>query len=1510
MPLLAALCLINPLILQAQELNNNFAGSSFQSENSSNSSAQQVVAKPELILQTGYNSSLNATRLMFSPDGRLLATATLGSSVIKLWETSTGRELRNLQSGIQNAPGTSPLVAFSRTSRLLATVGADNIVRIWDVVSGRELQTLAQTEHAAQSQDVHFITFGIDDRTLLSVSDAIRVWDVTTGREIRTEQNIVPSLVRGAALSPDGRKLAVIIVENSRPLVRVFDLESPRQPQSINLPNNSTANAQLSFTSNGTLLISAINEGRLRLLDLAAGGRERELGRVTKDSFAELSSNGRFLALSDGQRIKIWDVTKGHQLNNFETFASSDSTSQPPNIVRVSDDGNQVATGGLNSPTVIWNARTGKQQLKLKGRTNQAYKISFSADGNRLFSGGRTFWDLRTGRGLRMLRQPNDQMIGFPSPDGLKLVVAEPNTRILSVFETQTGRQVNRLEARVEGVVQSVSFSRDSSIMAATYSPAKRVSSPDEFLNSGSQIKIWDVGSGRELNTFTLQVRCVDAIFSPDARFIATLDVAGNISLWDSGSGKKLRDITDHNGKATAIAFSEDSTKIAIGSSPSDDTSNSPGEVAIWDLKTNRTSGVFRGSQRSITNVAFTTDGQWIAASATDNTIQIWDVTSQRPLSALKGHTANINSIAFSPNSRLLASAGDDGSTFLWDTKTGDHLLTLISLDDGGEWITVTPQGLFDGTPVAWNQILWRYDHDTFNVAPIEWFFTEFYYPNLLADIFSGKRPRVENDVSHKDRRQPIVKLTGPAPADTGTTSRRVKIRIEITDAAPDKDNPRGTGARDLRLFRNGALVKVWPGDLLKGASSVSLEEDITLTEGANRLTAYAFNRDNVKSKDALLSITGAQSLRRDSTAYIIAVGINEYANPQYNLKYAVADAQAFSQELRQRLSQVLRFDRIEIVPLINADATKANVISALQRLAGSKQTAARSEPSVLETLKQVEPEDTVVIYFAGHGTAQGQRFYLIPYDLGFMGEREILNEQDLQTILSHSISDVELAQAVQGIDAGHLLMFIDACNSGQALEAEEKRRGPMNSKGLAQLAYEKGMYILTAAQSYQAALEAAQLGHGLLTYSLVEEGLKTENADSKPKDGVLTAREWLDFATERVPQLQEEKMKQSRGIGLGLSFTYGEQDIVDPQKRNLQRPRSFYRRELEADPFVVSRSATSPRARSLTLNAPLAQTGLSRWIDLQTVSLVARSRFVQNTQDVTTANQAQYQVQFKGRFKFDQAGKYSLNAGIFTGSRFVLGFNDTGIGTGEPVTNLYLKQLYFSAKPITGVEVQFGGLYFNRGESTEITTYDNDGYLMGERLVVQRPQNFFFDEISATHAFLGDLNTPNINKRWNRLKKSNYHQFLASKRIGERAVVSGDYSFQSGVDTLRQGLRLNTPEFKPIDFFRLEIYERVNSNAAAGLAVYGEKTLLQKRLTLGGGYAQIDPNYGPFNADRLSIGRRYFFNGSYKLTPEFTVSTFYTRAFSNNFQINNHTRFEVLVTYNFLRTLQKTGLF
>src|SRR5215217_1855717 len=83
-------------------------------------------AKPELVLQTGYNNFYGATRLVFSPDGKLLATATFRSNTVKLWETASNRKLRDLSSGGQASAALAPTVAFSRDSRLIAASGSDN----------------------------------------------------------------------------------------------------------------------------------------------------------------------------------------------------------------------------------------------------------------------------------------------------------------------------------------------------------------------------------------------------------------------------------------------------------------------------------------------------------------------------------------------------------------------------------------------------------------------------------------------------------------------------------------------------------------------------------------------------------------------------------------------------------------------------------------------------------------------------------------------------------------------------------------------------------------------------------------------------------------------------------------------------------------------------------------------------------------------------------------------------------------------------------------------------------------------------------------------------------------------------------------------------------------------------------------------------------------------------------------------------------------------------------------
>jgi WD40 repeat protein/uncharacterized caspase-like protein len=1220
---------------------------------------QSREAKPELVLQTGYNRFFGATRLVFSPDGRLLATATFRSNTIKLWETATGRKLRELSSAGQGTPGIAPFVAFSRDNRLIAAAASDNSVKVWDVTTGRELHTFAGPRSVMSIIGVYFIDFATNNQ-LVTLSDAARVWDLKTGRELRTLPVDAMDILgnfngtnAGMQLTPDATQFAVYSGDPEAH-VKLIDVSNGREIRRVKLPEDRIDSMHVAFTPDGRLLAAGVVDRRFKVWDLTAK-KDHELASASREVMQiTFSRDGRLVALSANYNVRVWDVATMRELPSLKV-PNTGMYPYADAYMNFSDDGKRIATSGFDSDTIVWETETGKRLANFTGRTNMAFNVTFSPDGTQLYSGDRTRWDLRTGRGLRLMPKSPETSFGIPSPDGRLLALTAPNNSEVSLVEVPSGQQVHVLKSLGPNkAVQRIRFSADGSVLAVIYGATETqkftaVPIADMF-SAANLITLWDVKTGRELRPLATNDLPADVDFSDDGRTIATIGMSGQTSLWDARTSSKLRDLTPSPMTGTdpvnlvkikpgqmptmpnlndisammtnvfgmmssgtmgqkSVAFSGDGRMLAtsgfeskanmdfaamisraMSGQRSQKGSKQPdlyspynmltdfkvdtvGQVRLWDVATGREIGALKGHGRGVTKVVFSRDGKFLASAASDNTIKIWDVENRRELRTLAGHTSTIESIDFTPDGRLLASASDDGSTFLWDAKNGEHLLTLISLDDGSEWMVVTPQGLFDGTPVSWSQILWRYNQETFNVAPIEWFFNEFYYPGLLADVIAGKRPRVAQDVSKKDRRQPVVKLTlvGPPAGDSGIASRTVKVKIDVADAPADKDNSKGSGAQDLRLFRNGSLVKVWHGDVLKGQAAVSLEQEITVTAGPNRLVAYAFNRDNVKSKDAPLVLSGADSLKRKGTAYIVAVGVNEYANPQYNLKYAVADARSFGEEIRRKQMQIGGFERVEVIELLDANATKQNILSVIKRLAGEPgPPTLKAGPG--DGLKRVEPEDTVIIYYAGHGTAQAQRFYLIPHDLGYTGDRTKLTEAGLKTMLSHSISDVEIEAAVEGLDAGHLLLIVDACNSGQALEAEEKRRGPMNSKGLAQLAYEKGMYILTAAQSFQAALEAAQLGHGYLTYALVEEGLKTPVADSEPKDGVLIAREWLNFATERVPRMQEEKMAQGRGLGIQIAFTEGETDIADPQQRTVQRPRVFYRRELEANPLVIAK--------------------------------------------------------------------------------------------------------------------------------------------------------------------------------------------------------------------------------------------------------------------------------------------------------------------------------------------------
>lgn len=318
-------------------------------------------------------------------------------------------------------------------------------------------------------------------------------------------------------------------------------------------------------------------------------------------------------------------------------------------------------------------------------------------------------------------------------------------------------------------------------------------------------------------------------------------------------------------------------------------------------------------------------------------------------------------------------------------------------------------------------------------------------------------------------------------------------------------------------------------------------------------------------------------------------------------------------------------------------------------------------------------------------------------------------------------------------------------------------------------------------------------------------------------------------------------------------------------------------------------------------------QEKIARWFSLDTAHLSTRYHFIENADGTTATNNNQYQVSVRGAFKLDRSAKYSLHAGLFTGNTFPGGWNATGWGTGQGQGRFFLKQLYLSAKPLTGLEVQYGGFGFVRGQSTEATTYDNDGYLTGERIILTRPNNFYFDEISITYGYLGDFTTPNVIHRFDRLAQSNYHQFVLSKKLNERIRFSSEYAYDAGVDVFRQAINVGLHELHVIDRVLFEDYERISPDNGYGLGLYGEKKVYS-HLTLSGGYTQIDrPG---LNSDRFLQGKRLYANALFPLTSEFDITTGITRGIGVIPPKISRTRFDLVFEYNLLHTLKRTGIF
>jgi hypothetical protein len=317
--------------------------------------------------------------------------------------------------------------------------------------------------------------------------------------------------------------------------------------------------------------------------------------------------------------------------------------------------------------------------------------------------------------------------------------------------------------------------------------------------------------------------------------------------------------------------------------------------------------------------------------------------------------------------------------------------------------------------------------------------------------------------------------------------------------------------------------------------------------------------------------------------------------------------------------------------------------------------------------------------------------------------------------------------------------------------------------------------------------------------------------------------------------------------------------------------------------------------------SARVAAEGTTPHVQVQEAMLLGRYRFTETGAHVRTANQLEDKIAFRARLNADRKGRVSLQIGVLSGPTLTGSWNNTGAGMGSRTFDLAIRQLYVTAVPIEGIEAQVGSLYPLRGENTEVTAYDNDAYLTGERVMIRRPRWLFVDALSASRAYFGDPGTANAFERLDRLSESNYLQVLAQKTFAHHVATSLDWTNAPGGATWRGGVRL--PVIDKKTSLRVEAYLR-SRDERGGAGVSVDRALGRVTVTLG--YASIDSHFLPVNGDRYRTGERVFAGVNVPMTAGLAASVFYTPAFHEDFPVPVGRRFETLLTYNVLAAIER----
>jgi WD40 repeat protein len=647
--------------------------------------------------------------LVFHPGGHHLITGTVLDGKTRdashtLWDVDAEQSLP-FPGGLKSVPA----AAWSPNGRALAVGGSNGDVIVAAFPSGEE------TVRIRFPRRIRLLTYSADGHYLaIAGGSSTRVWDCRTGA-FATPELVHPAEVTTLAFHSKSRYLATGCCDN---LARLFTVPSDAgtplwppvphaQPPSRAIWDPWYCTPPV-FVEDGRGLLTY---GGKRGLTWRAVETGAEVRTLDTPEFSErigatvLSPDGRYLAVYSIQYpacLRLFEVATGrpvgpvlwHKNNLFGATFSPDSR--------------MLLTGSSDNTAQLWTVPGGEPLGRPLDLHRPIRLVAFAPDGRSLAT--------QDGDLVRLWALPEEgvPLVGLPLDGRGSFAALSPDGALSIPTGMSFGRALRSTRAyRVAtGEPAGPPLSSEGLILDAVFSPDGRSVATLDIHEApeGKEVRVWDWASGQRRWQAALPSEPRSVSYRPDGRRLAVLCGGGEVLVFDSTDGREaLRwqahdaELAHHwvnNGK---LVFSPDGESLLTWGMGND--------ARVWDAATGWRRYPPLRHRDKCHDLQLSPDGRSMALASYDGSVRVRDLATGTILAELPAHPDNVYSAGFSPDGRLLVTACRDRTVRVWDWRAGQLVCPPFEHVKEALAATFTPDGRWvlsasvDGSARAWD---WR----------------------------------------------------------------------------------------------------------------------------------------------------------------------------------------------------------------------------------------------------------------------------------------------------------------------------------------------------------------------------------------------------------------------------------------------------------------------------------------------------------------------------------------------------------------------------------------------------------------------------------------------------------------------------------------------------------------------------------------------------------------------------------------------------------------------------------